>query len=275
MPDLFTVWRAERRQPSDVLVNWNAVRRLTLPGSPESDSYGDIMDLGITSVFYGLIGLSVAVALWLSESHATRGERWFRVSTAVFFWPIYLPLLLRPKSAEVPEPAPSAAHIETPDELAAMLDRIERELDLALGSLCGWSENLSSEEQARISELRSAWRVPVERLRELDALLAQPTFVESTIAARDAASSEPLARSEQSRQQNVSLLRDIRERMHRELLASLARVRELVTRIHLAKFTGTSLLAKELVEHLAAAITGNSAALAVTADSERESASLG
>ena len=220
------------------------------------------MDLGITSVFYGLIGLSVAVALWLSEARATRAERLFRVTTSLFFWPIFLPLLLRPKSTKPSETVPSASHTETLDELVARMDRVERELDLALTSLNGQSENLSSDEQARISELRLAWRAPVDRLRELDALLAQPTFAETTTSARDEASGDSLFRSEQSRKQNLVQLRDIREHMHHEVLSSLAHVREFVTRIHLAKFSGASTAsAKEMVEQLAAAVTGDFATM--------------
>lgn len=220
------------------------------------------MDLGITSVFYGLIGLSVSVALWLNEAHTTRAECWFQVSTALFFWPIYLPLLLRRKSTEPSEPVASASHAETLDNLVARMDRVERELDLALGSLQGWSENLSSDEQARISEIRLAWRAPVGRLRELDALLARSTFVETS---RDAAASDLLVRSEQSRQQNLAQLRDIREQMHHEVLSSLARVRELVTRIHLAKFTRSPPTpADELVEQLAAAVAGDFATMIAT-----------
>lgn len=90
------------------------------------------MNASITAIFYGLVGAGVAVALFLSDSTGSRYERSFRVLTAFLFWPLYLPLLLRPTGPSVPITQPSAA---PSDELAAQIAQVETELGRALQSL--------------------------------------------------------------------------------------------------------------------------------------------
>ncbi len=58
-------------------------------------------------------------------------------------------------------------------------------------------------------------------------------------------------------QQNIERLRLVRQRVYDDLLGNLAWVRELVSMIHLAKFTGApASRAEELVAQIAAAIEG-------------------
>ena len=60
-----------------------------------------------------------------------------------------------------------------------------------------------------------------------------------------------------ARQDNVRRLREVRTRMHRDLMGTLAWVRELATMIHLAKYTGApASRAEELVTQIAAAVEG-------------------
>lgn len=206
------------------------------------------MNLPITAIFYGLVGAGVAVALCLSDSTGPRHERWFRVLTAFLFWPLYLPLLLRPTSLSLPTTQPSA---EPSDELAVQIAQVESELGLALQSLNTGTDAPLKPEHDVIGQLQSAWRMQAERIRELDRLLAQPAFMEPIPAGSE---TERAAQSEQSRQQNLALLRAIRHQMHQNLLGTLAGVRELVTRIHLAKYTGSP-TTSELIAQFTAAIS--------------------
>ena len=68
--------------------------------------------------------------------------------------------------------------------------------------------------------------------------------------------SELVAHSEQTRQQNLARLREIRQQMHQRLLETLAGVRELVTRIHLAKYTGTP-APSELANQITSVMAGS------------------
>src|SRR5947209_7251294 len=69
--------------------------------------------------------------------------------------------------------------------------------------------------------------------------------------------SDRLRRSDQVRRQNVERLRRVRQRAYEDLMGTLAWVRQLVSMIHLAKFTGApASRAEELVAQVAAAVEG-------------------
>src|SRR5688500_7920567 len=108
--------------------------------------------LGQTLILYLLAGIGVAGAVYLRE-RGRRWDRWFRVASAVPFWPLYVPLLLaRPDGA----PAERIAVLKPADEMDAAIARVEAELEMALGSLDGWAEDVLARERGRIGELRAA-----------------------------------------------------------------------------------------------------------------------
>src|SRR5205823_14232443 len=74
------------------------------------------------------------------------------------------------------------------------------------------------------------------------------------------AAGDRLRHSLEARRQNVERLRHVRRRTYQDLMGTLAWVRELVSMIHLAKFTGApASRAEELVAQVAAAVEGRSA----------------
>src|SRR5262245_122305 len=89
------------------------------------------------------------------------------------FWPLYLPTLLdRPGRPAPPQESPSAPAANPADSFARAIAQVEAELETALDSLDGWAENVLAREQDRFAELRSAWRLQAERIRQLDHLLS-------------------------------------------------------------------------------------------------------
>jgi hypothetical protein len=133
---------------------------------------------------------------------------------------------------------------------------VESELDAALQGLDGWAEDVLNSEQHRLEELRSAWKLQAERIRELDRLLSATETSSDTVwgVAGDAVKARE---SENVRRENIRQLHTIRKRMHADLIGTLAWVRELVTMIHLAKFSGApAARAEELVAQIAAAVQG-------------------
>jgi hypothetical protein len=199
--------------------------------------------LGPTLVLYLLVGAGVAAALYLSDPPRPAGERWLRLSTAVPFWPFYLPILLaRPLSA-----------VSAEDEWTRTLAVAERELTTAVAALEGWIA-LPEEQRRRIEKLRQAWQTQAERLREMDRLLARPEYARSEEGA--APGGAPRVRqSLAARQQNLERLRHVRQQAETDLLASLAWVRELASRIQLARFTDASTIqAEELLGEIVAAL---------------------
>jgi hypothetical protein len=201
---------------------------------------------GQTLILYLVIGVAVATAVYVAGGDA----RWFRVVTAVPFWPLYLPLLLTPtRPADEPIIPPA-------DALAAAIRQVDAELEAALNNLDGWAEDVLAREKVRIRDLRSAWLAQADRIREMDRVLDLPEF-----AAEDEpdppAADDRLRTSRQARRQNVERLRRLRRRANDDLAGSLAWVRELVSMIHLAKFSGApAARAEELVAQIAAAVEG-------------------
>jgi hypothetical protein len=155
--------------------------------------------------------------------------------------------------------------------MAAAIAQVDAELDAALSSLDGWAEDVLAREKDRFQELRFAWNAQAARVREMDRLLAQPDLATQTfltepidwLAPAGSAETDPTDRrrhSELARRKNVERLRQVRHQAHDDLMGTLAWVRELVSMIHLAKFTGApASRAEELVAQIAAAVEGVSA----------------
>jgi hypothetical protein len=217
------------------------------------------MIVGPTILIYLLIGVGVAVALSVSQKPRTRAEYWFTVTTAVPFWPFYIPMLL---ANEQTIPVHKVTHEPPPpkDEMAVAIAQVDAELEAALNSLDGWASDVLSRERDRIHELRTAWTTQSERIREMDRLLQDPgasSPVDEIGTVMSSGTAERLRRSQQVRRQNFERLRQVRRRAYEDLMATLAWVRELVSMIHLAKFTGApAARAEELVAQIAAAVEG-------------------
>lgn len=222
------------------------------------------MGLSATIVFYLLFGLGVGVAAHLASDSLSRGEEAFRIATAIVFWPLYLPQLLE-RSPRREDPPPQAEPSAPPD-LSAAIEQAEAELQRALTSLDGWAKDVLTLERERIDELCAAWRFQATRVWQLDQLLSQPSFVapvgDPSLLLQEPESSatdDPTAirRSEQARIENIGRLHAMRRKMRDELLSTLVRVRELVTMIHLAGFTGAPpSRAEELISQIFTAVEG-------------------
>jgi chromosome segregation ATPase len=210
-----------------------------------------------TAIFYLLLGAAVAAAEYLRVAGDARLALGLQLVGACLFWPLFLPMLLSPVANDMnaatkkPEPNPGER-----DGLAAAISQVETELDAALNGLDGWAEDVLNSEQHRLEELRAAWKAQADRIRQIDHLLAEPSARADSLAevAADVASAR---QSEKTRQENIRQLAMLRNRMHADLVGTLAWVRELVTMIHLAKFSGApAARAEELVAQIAAAVQG-------------------
>lgn len=215
------------------------------------------MGFGAALTFYAVIGLGVAAADYLAAD-AADGGRWLRAATAAMFWPLFLPVLL---SRPAPESGPAAVAAEPCDRMSAAIAQVELELDAALSSLDGWAENVLSREKDRLGELRAALAAQAARIREMDSLIAgfddEPEAAPAWSVAAADESIDRCQQSERARRQNLARLRGVRRQAHDDLMGTLAWVRELVSMIHLAKFTGApASRAEELVAQIAAAVEG-------------------
>ncbi len=247
------------------------------------------MNPEITFCFYLLIGIGVATALWLRSNSSSKATDLFQILSAPLFWPIYLPILLARRTDSFTSSTGPLRVFGSPrvnDSMALAITQVERELDTALQSLDGWAENILSEEQHRITDLKTAWRQQANHIRELDKLLAQTLIEPTAIATRASAIMQPIetpsrsitsaaieqpaaavpkeqathsrsAEHEKIRAENITRLKQLRRSMFDDLMATVAWVRELVTMIHLAKYTGApASRAHELVKQIASAVKG-------------------
>jgi hypothetical protein len=210
-----------------------------------------------TAIFYLLIGLAVAVAVYVRGQSADESTLLLQAVAACVFWPLFVPMLLAPTTRELAtHTRPNASETSQQDSLAAAISQVETELDAALDGLDGWAEDVLNSEQHRLEELRAAWKAQADRIRQIDNLLATPSARNDSLA--DVSVEVASARqSEKTRQDNIRQLSTLRNRMHADLVGTLAWVRELVTMIHLAKFSGApAARAEELVAQIAAAVQG-------------------
>jgi hypothetical protein len=173
------------------------------------------------------------------------------------FWPLFVPMLLSAPAGQLTPEAEAIDRESTPrDALALAILQVETELDTALEGLDGWAEDVLNSEQHRLEELRAAWKAQADRIRQIDQLFAEPSARVDSLA-EVAADVGSVRQSEQTRQDNIRQLSLLRNRMHADLVGTLAWVRELVTMIHLAKFSGApAARAEELVAQIAAAVQG-------------------
>jgi hypothetical protein len=208
---------------------------------------------GQTLILYLVVGAGVAGAVYLSQRAGRLPARWFLVATAVLFWPLYLPMLLSsPRKTGGPEEVPPR------DELAAAIRQVDAELKAALGGLDGWAEGVLIREKVRPADLSAAWLAQARRIREMDRVLAQveqagEDLTELFLATPTSPDGDRLQSCRQARRENVERL--LRQRAHDDLMGSLAWARELVSLIHLARFSGApAARAEELVAQIAAAV---------------------
>jgi hypothetical protein len=211
-------------------------------------------------LLYILPGCGVAVAIYLADRSAGQGERAFAVLSAIFFWPIFLPGLLAGRSSAFG--AVSVINRRPKDTLDRAIDQVDMDLTRALAGLEGWAGAALASETQRIHELRAAWTGLADRIREMDRVLAAPELGGEIDLLPDAEQSEfsaagrdRILRSREIRKQNLDRLRAVRRRAFEDLMGTLAWVRELISMIHLARFTGApAARVQELVAQIASSV---------------------
>lgn len=201
--------------------------------------------LGPTLMLYLLIGAGVAGGLYLTPG---RGQP-VNIVLAFPFWPLYLPILLaQPRGASSLRAAP------LPDDaMTAAIRQVEREF-----AAIALPPNAGGSFRERMTVLHASWIAQADRVRAMDRLLSLPESddASSHVSANANGSFEiadAVRDSQAARQANLDRLRQVRHETFDDLMARLARVRELVSRIYVAQFSGASQTGlHELFEQLTA-----------------------
>jgi hypothetical protein len=217
---------------------------------------------------YFLIGISVTVAVFVANGTRRTAGPFFMVAFTVPFWPFFIPLLLAGRLPASVNPSSPESPGPCTDELSATIDQVDRELDRALSGLDEWAPEVMARHKNLPHELHQAWTARSERIDEIDRLLGSLDYPAPCVGGerptnppRVAAITESLAkrleRIHQLRRENIEQLRQIRRYAYEDLMARLAWVRELVSMIHMAKFSGApASRAGELLSQIAAAAEG-------------------
>ena len=217
------------------------------------------MNFATTMLFYAVIGVAVASAICIHRDRPIGRPTWWKILPAVLFWPFYLPILLQPEAADAQASVERredgrATERSADDPVTAAIEQVERELQTALTTLDGWAESALRGAPERLDELKTAWKVQALRIRELDELLSASSNVIQVGGEEEVGRVEAC---ERARRENLERLKNIRRQLYRDLMGTLAWVRELVTMIHLARYTGApASRAQELVTQIAAAVEG-------------------
>src|SRR6516225_9431468 len=99
------------------------------------------MDLFLqTLILYLVIGIGMAAAVYTAPF--SENGRWFRILSAVPFWPVYLPILLSPPVVSEKKNTIEKNSSLPRDEMTATIEQVDAELEQALNSLDGWAEDV-------------------------------------------------------------------------------------------------------------------------------------
>src|SRR5580704_13948841 len=173
-----------------------------------------------------------------------------------------LPLLLDRQARQNADGQSTLSSAAVPDSLAQAIQQVESELDAALGSLDGLGGRNTLRRRAPIA--RTAGRMAITSRPHSPARRVAPASrqagadpLASEASGMSASATDRRLRSDHARTENMRRLQELWGRLLDDLLGTLAWVRELVTMIHLAKFSGApASRADELVSQIAAAVEG-------------------
>ena len=185
-------------------------------------------------VLYLLIGAAVSTAAWRAGLPAP----WLGLP----LWPLTLPSLLGAMAAPS---TPAPARPATPGDTA----RVQAAVSTLAAALEGWAAPAASREALATAE--RGLLALAARLADLDAVLDELDAAPPAPAHPDAAD---LVRA---RAANLARLRQLRDETRARLDRGLARLADLSTQAHLARFTGEEAAAvADALSRLAAAVDG-------------------
>jgi hypothetical protein len=217
--------------------------------------------LGQTLILYLLTGGGIALAVYLRGPAGGPLERGFRLATAIVFWPLYVPILL--SRAGEGRQGPAGRPLDR-DDLDTAIAEATADLEAAFAALAGWADEALAGQEKRLRRLPEVWALQAERIRAMDRLLALPEadavvgcdgIVTPDLAGevRAPAVTERLRRSLEVRRRNREQLRQLRSAAFADLMAALGCARELISMLHLARFTGAPpVRAEDLLGQIAA-----------------------
>jgi hypothetical protein len=199
-----------------------------------------------TLVLYVLAGIAVAVAVYLSGNEYRTSREWPSLFLAVPLWPFFVPILLAGRRFIEGNDLNVRSKIAN-DPLSASIDQVQSELDSALKTLSGWAADVAEKHVNCVLLCGEAWATRYGDIQDMDRTLstleaslpsAQSTNTASGFASPEAA--EPVTPRREPIRHNIETLRELRARAFEDLVDSLTRVREIISTLHVLRFTGAA-----------------------------------
>lgn len=229
------------------------------------------MGITETSIIYGIIGVVVASAMWLSRPAESALVGVSRLVLHTLLWPFFAPVLLGGGASPTvttssPMPAP------TPPNLDPRVDEAERRLLDALSSLDGVAEDVLGLEMQRVRDLTGSLANMARRIAEMDELLATDEFdaaraerALSALGAGDSPDNRARRDSVQARLRNIRRLEQMRQALSADLERAILKVEEISSQIRLLRFADRpEHEVSGLIQDIAATVEGLSEGLLST-----------
>jgi hypothetical protein len=182
------------------------------------------MSGGGTLIIYGLIGLVVSPAMRL---RAVVPVGWPTLVAYAVFWPFFAPFLFAPRVA------PTA-------DSNGPIAQARQELQIAVGELPKRTQTLLQDEVARVLALTDGMQTLERGIIDMDAVLATPSFDQSTtqatleaLLARGCGEDDPRVQSVRARLDNIAQLHRLRDRRAADLEQALLTLQALTSEVRL------------------------------------------
>lgn len=217
------------------------------------------MGITETTIIYGIIGVVVAAALWMSGS-SSGPARVGLFALHVALWPFFAPILLARSGGAGPQPPVEATAAVKHDP---RLRQVEEQLGAATAGLDGFADELLGPQMARLRNLTGSLAGMSRRLAEMDELLATREFDEERVReVLDAADDEVRIESVQARLRNIERLQEMRRSLSADYERAILKIEEISSQVSLLRFADhPEREVGELVEDIAATVEGLSEGL--------------
>jgi hypothetical protein len=192
--------------------------------------------MGITEtlIVYGIIGSSVAGAIWLSDKESSA----LVAMVHMLLWPLFAPMLFEPRASEPGRPVARP----TDERADPRLTEVERALMDALETLDGAPEDVLRPEVERVRSLMDSLDDMARRRDDMESMLDEPQFdrerATAVLCELDASDMPDEAHREsvRNRIRHIERLETMHASLSRDIERTLLKLEEMTSQIRLLRF---------------------------------------
>jgi DNA repair ATPase RecN len=218
--------------------------------------------MGITEtiVIYGLVGITVSAAIWLSAAESSSP---LEALVHAALWPLFAPTLLEPRTERTRQAAP-----ERHRRSESRIEEVESNILTALDALDGAPEDVLRPETNRIRSLLDALDAMAARRDDMCEMLSEAQFDRARATERleelerSPDADESRLESLRNRIRHIDQLEDMHEALSDDIDRTLLKLEEMTSQIRLLRFAGSPAEeVSDLVRDITATVEGLSEGL--------------